>query len=308
MLDALLDGAERARARVNAWFVEHEEGITLFVVMVGVLSEVVPRAGDLADEWQDGPWRHLLTTIELGDALGLLVRLAGADDAVEELLEAVLADPAVVDELSQGLNQAPLTDPLRQQISHGLGLLQQHDYVIAVPALIQALEGAFWHVAEQKRLIWRDGNTMRRTTRDGTLGKPVGGVEAVLGLLDLDASYLTFMRRLVFGGRGHRFRHGTAREGWRLEALLLVVALTTWLEMFGPTRERTYLRRAFAHSHAPLDAATGAFPALAALAEMKPDAVRPTVSALMSFAEMSPRGRVQLSGNPGVPAPGESGQ
>jgi hypothetical protein len=308
MLDAFVDGAERTRTGVNAWFLKHEEGITLFVIVVGVLSDVVPSVGDLADEWQDGPWRYLLTNVELGDALGLLVQLADKNDAVEQLLEAVLADPAVVDELSDDLDQAPLTDALRHQLRHGLHLLQEHDYVLAVPAFIQALEGAFWHIAEEEQLIWRDGDAMRRVTYDGTLGKPVRGVETILDLLDLDETYLTFAKKLVFGGRGHRFRHATAHDGWRLEALLLVVALTTWLEVFGPKRETSYLRRAFANSHAPLDAATGAFPALGALAEMKPDALRPTVTALMSFAELLRSARLRLSEGPAVIEPDGSGE
>jgi hypothetical protein len=286
MLDDLVDAAARTRAAVGSWMVEHEEGISLFFVTVLVLGDVLPSVGELVDDWRDGPWRHVLANLELTDALALLVQLARDNHAVEGLLEAVLTNPDVIGELSAELEQTPLTEPLRSQLRHGLDLLAEHDYVLAVPALIQSLEGAFWHVAEERQLIRRDGDKMRRMTADGFVGKPVGGVETVLELLDLDPAYRTFLCKLVFGGRGNRFRHGNALEGWRLEALLLLVALTTWLEHFGPSRPDSYLRRAFAGSEEPLAAVAAAFPALSALAAMKPDAIKPTLDALMMVADM----------------------
>ncbi len=53
-----------------------------------------------ADRWRDGPWGHLLANVDIGDALGLLVQLARDDDAIEELLEAVLANPVLVGEFA----------------------------------------------------------------------------------------------------------------------------------------------------------------------------------------------------------------
>jgi hypothetical protein len=289
MLDAVADGAARARAAVNQWLAEHEDGIALFVVVASLLADVMPKAGDLADEWMSGPWAHLLESVELGDALALLVGLAESNDAIEQLLEAVLARADVVQQLTADVEEAPIPEPLRHQLRHGLELFGTRDYLLAVPALIQGMEGSFWAIAEDSKLIVRDGDRMREGGTLSAAGRTIGGVESVIGLLNLDPTYSTFLRKLVFGGRGKRFRHGTAVDGWRLEALLLVIALTTWLETFGASRGEPYLQRTFTSSEAPLTAAQAAFPALKMLAELKPEAVKPTMEALMVFSQVRPQ-------------------
>lgn len=69
---------------------------------------------------------------------------------------------------------------------------------------------------------------------DGTLGKPVGGVEALFEPLALGAATSNFLTRHVYGTDGHRYRHATAEDGWRRRSLMLVVTTVIMLQrMFG---------------------------------------------------------------------------
>jgi hypothetical protein len=280
---------DRARVAVGKWLEEHEEGIALTFVALQVVGDVLPKVKRLMDEHDEGSYQHLLAEVELSDALGVLLCLARGDEAVEEHLEAALTNPVFVDELICAVEAAPLNPPLIRQLTHGLELLKDHDYVVAVPALIQGLEGAFWHVPEERGLIMRQREKMRVVGGDGQPGKTLGGVAGALDLLDeVDPPFRVFLARLVFGGRGNRFRHGNATEGWRLEALLLVVALVGWLERFAGPGHDGYLRRAFAGRTESQLLAYSTFPALKALADMRPNYVEFAIDMVMLFAQTSP--------------------
>jgi hypothetical protein len=96
--------------------------------------------------------------------------------------------------------------------SQGWRSSKRKEHELAVPLLVIALEGAFWHLASERGVIER--NHHRRWVRKGTRHR-IDAIDAVVKLpdLDLDPDLVGFITTLTYGGAGNDFRHGTATDG-----------------------------------------------------------------------------------------------
>ena len=187
-----------------------------------------------------------------------VITIRGALEAEKRLVEksmrhgvtlTVLLGDAVKTETFQlpvreSLVVAPLTSERRAQLVQGLSYVASGDEALAVPLLINPLEGMFWSEAEERGKIVRNEKGKWRRTDNAA---PVGGLEAVLDALAPDVSddLSDFIRAVVYGGPGDRFRHGTATSGWELRAALLCFAVAGWLEFSTDFDAEQIIRSAF---------------------------------------------------------------
>lgn len=275
-----LDALRRAGTRFSDWVADHSEEIEAVLGGVAVMVAVQPRLEQLWERWGDDPeWAFLVTRLDFINGLALMVLLdEGAEGEVIEFLESALADPEFVGKLKAEMEGAPLADHHREQLGAGLDYVAKRQYVLAVPLLIVALEGAFVEVAERRDLVERAKTKIRFSADSGRSGK-VGSIEAVFGVLGLDEQLDSFLRRQVYGGRGNGFRHGTAREGWRPKALSLVVALCACLDLISESDE-TLLVEAFSAREEGVEIAQR--PVLAMVPNLGPGARASAARALAS--------------------------
>jgi hypothetical protein len=233
-------GEELQRGR--AWLVAHED-------------EIREWARDVRDRGGPGdPWRWLLDRVDAFTAIAI----RGALEAEKRLLERQLRHGVLLTELlgeavkteefqaslRDSLSVAPLTSERRAQLDQGVSYVASGDDALAVPLLLNPLEGLFWTEAEERGRIAR--NDRGKWLRTDSAAR-VGGLEAVLDALaaDVDDDLRDFIRAVVYGGPGDRFRHGTATNGWRLRAALLCFAVTGWLELRTDLDARQVVRSAF---------------------------------------------------------------
>jgi hypothetical protein len=171
-------------------------------------------------------------------------------DAVEEILERELLDAEVVDEVRSAIARSQLSSTQKRQLGRALDDLAARDYEMAVPMLMNPLEGAYWMLAERRGAIVRDRKgkwvTPERPDRPAV---PIDGVEKAMKLeqVGLPPKLLQFLTRRAYGGGGNPFRHGTATSGWRSRALFLFGALLGWLDAVGELKAQHVVRRAGLH-------------------------------------------------------------
>jgi hypothetical protein len=140
-----------------------------------------------------------------------------------------------------------LDDASRRQLQQGLTFARDHDYELAVPLLVLALEGPFWQLAVNQGLVAERGDAVFLAAKVDPNERKVTSVTEVLDLpqLSLDSGLRRFVRGLPYGRGVHRVRHGRAREGWRRRGLFLIVALAGWLEHHGGPDGNRLLQDAF---------------------------------------------------------------
>jgi hypothetical protein len=228
--------------RGYAWFKDHEREIRDW-------ARDVERRGGPED-----PWRWLMNRVDAVTAITIRGALEAEKRLVDKSLRhgvtlSLLLAEAVKTEAFQvpvrdSLAVAPLTSERRAQLVQGLAYVASGDEALAVPLLINALEGVFWTEAEERAKIFRNKKgKWRRTDNDAA----VGGLEAVLDALtpDVGDDLRDFIRAVVYGGPGDRFRHGTANSGWELRAALLCFAVAGWLELRTGFDAEQIIRAAF---------------------------------------------------------------
>ena len=207
----------------------------------------------------DDPWRYLFTKVSGNTALAMKTALelerrvtpTGHGDTLTLLLGAAISDPELLQELQTEVARAPISLVRREQLGEGLALIGTGRHHLAVPLLINPIEGIFWTAAANAGLIEQNRRgKWRCTVATSTPGKPVHGLEHVLNLLefDLDDAFRAFLKAVVYGGAGDPFRHGTATGGWQLRASFLTVALMGWLETQDRLNVGTALCSAFARA------------------------------------------------------------
>jgi hypothetical protein len=207
----------------------------------------------------DGDWAYLLDLIDPFTAISVALTLeaeARVDprfrDSIHQVLEDGLTEPTLLGELHEAITEADLPDAQKKQLHSGLDHVASQEYELAVPLLMNPLEGALFRLAESRGLVEKDRNSKwHATAASGKPGKPIRGVEAVVTLdnFDLSPAFVQFARAVAYGTPGHPFRHGTADEGWPLRAMFMVVGLVGWLEAQCKLDGRRAVRAAFIREH-----------------------------------------------------------
>jgi hypothetical protein len=183
-------------------------------------------AGQFIATWENSSLWFLIAHMEMGRtrALSRLER----DDAEEALMLAIehaVTDPSFIDALRADLSHVPfLGDAARDHLDHGLAHVGDAEWRHAVPPLLVGLEGALRATARRLNVMRSDDRYL------GPPHKPVAGAQAVLQLLDLNDDYRRFMLRRVYADADD-YRHGSAEDGERTQALLVVVGLAGWLDI-----------------------------------------------------------------------------
>jgi hypothetical protein len=202
----------------------------------------------------DDTWRWLMTRVDFFTGITIKAALEFEKRLVKKpmrhgLTLSVLLGKAVRTDAFQlparaSLGVAPLTSERRAQLVQGLSYVASGDEALAVPLLINPLEGMFWTEAEERGKIVRNNKGKWHRTDSNA---PVGGLEAVLAALapDVNDDLSDFIRAVVYGGPGDRFRHGTATSGWQLRAALLCFAVAGWLEFRADLDAEQVIRSAF---------------------------------------------------------------
>lgn len=226
------------------WLDEHPDAVTRFE------RDVRHR------QREDDAWRYLFDRVNGVTALSMQIGLVAEQrlgntrrgETVSLLLRDALADSKLLAELRHAIARAPASVAHRDQLLMGLELFESGRDHVAVPLLIQAIEGVLWAEAEREGLIERDARGKWQTTaRTSRAGRQLDGLESVLALseLPLDEKFARFLRAVVYGGDGNAFRHGTAGGGWSLRVSFLVVALIGWLEIHGLIDSHDAMHHAF---------------------------------------------------------------
>lgn len=238
-----------------AWVNSHHEDIRRWS------RDVEMRGGE------DDAWRWLFdrvspfTSMTMKGALELERRMTieklRRGQSLSLLVGRAATDPEFVTQLRRVLKSAPLTGARADQLTTALDLMQEGQDHVAVPLLINSLEGMFWTEAAERGLIVRTSSgKWHSLPGPDAPRKQIHGLEQVLDLLgaELDDALRAFLKAVVYGGSGDPFRHGTARDGWQLRAGFLVLALAGWLDMRGLMDSRVAIRGAFARSNEPQSA------------------------------------------------------
>jgi hypothetical protein len=282
---AISDAYNGFARQLGAWFEKNQDTIAAVLESMQVWAALQPEMQRLLDEWKDSEWGHLLSKLDFVNAFCLLLLLDQRDaDVIEAALEGPLTDAEFLADLDSALGSAPLSVANRRQLAKGLAFIGEHDYELAVPLLILPLEGAFWRVAQDRGLVERVKTRMHFTSASGHKpGREARGVEAIFEPLGVDEDFRAFLVRLVYGGRGHPFRHGNAEVGWRHAGLMLVIALVGWLDLYASTEDNDLLLRTFERNDQALEGALELLPPLGAVAARRPEAVETTINVLMSI-------------------------
>lgn len=222
---ALLLAVERIGA-VFRWVGEHEEDIRDFL-------KKAPRH-------RRGEWGYLLGLYGFPTRLTLMLAIEARtrfgepfDAAIGNALEAWLIEDELLADVHAAIEAAALPRATTRQLHAALDYLKAHDYELALPMLVNPLEGAFWRLAIDRGLVVEDAHG--RWVQADPPGKRIRAVEGLFPLegLALDKSQRRFLTGLAYGARGHPYRHGQAEEGYQLRGLCLFVSLLAWLELAG---------------------------------------------------------------------------
>jgi hypothetical protein len=248
LLAATAAVVERAQAAA-IWIDNHRPDIRAFG------RDVKQRGGP------DDPWRYLFTKVSGNTALTMKAALelerrltpTKRGDTLTLLLDGATSDPELLQELQTEVARAPISVVRRDQLCEALAQIGAGRRHVAVPLLINAIEGIFWTAAADAGLIEQDQHGKWQCTAGTSMpGKATHSVEHVLVLpeLGLEDAFRAFLKAVVYGGAGNPFRHGTATGGWQLRASFLTIALMGWLETQGRFSVDRALCRAFARAAA----------------------------------------------------------
>jgi hypothetical protein len=157
------------------------------------------------------------------------VMLRSDDSILLEALERVYCEPRVVEQLQEAVHAAPHLNLIQKRhLITALRWLGKKNFVDAYPPFYNGLEPAFFAIARHLGVI---DHRNRFLIRKGKATK----VDDVLSDIVEDPKFKRFLRSWIFDQRGNAFRHGdiNALVDCRRQSLLLAVALTGWLELFG---------------------------------------------------------------------------
>jgi hypothetical protein len=175
--------------------------------------------GMLLDELPFAAYDSVLTALETDDVA-----------ALDDVLRRTLTAPSFQAELRRHLADADVTAANREQLEDGLDALVAGRFAAAAALLILGVEGSLWHEAHRRGLVGPGkGGKMVGFGANGT-SRPVGGVEGLFGPLVVGETTSVFLRRHVYGGTGHPYRHARAVDGWQRQALMLTITLVTVLQ------------------------------------------------------------------------------
>lgn len=279
-LSALIAGWQ---AGLQQWVSDHHDTVIQAVVGTLVAFATVQQHLRGLERWEGTEWEHLLSRTDFIGGISLLAVL-NKDGApgVYTILEAALATSEAAPRLAASIEHAGLAESHRRQLQEGLRHVSRRDYVLAVPLLIIALEGAISLHAEQQGLVERSKGKLRFTDESGRLGY-VKGAEDLFRIEELgfDGAFREYLNRAAYGDSGNQFRHGTAVElDYRPRALALTVAVLSWVDGISdaPIHGGALAGALRRITHAQLLTATGAQPtempaSVAALAAMQVPAV-----------------------------------
>lgn len=237
---------------------------TEFIQMIeGAFRLIDENRDTIVDFWErmqtqgdEDAWRYLfdqlpaLTTISLKAALELGERIEGdqAGWAIAGILTDGLTEPQFLSEINEATGRTPMSVEKREQLKEGLRHFGGKRPHLALPLLINPLEGLFWQMAERRGLVVCNAKGKWQTTNATSKpGTPVGGLEKLIKIreLGMDPGFRRFLLGLTYGGSGNAFRHGTTEVGWQMRASCLVVGLTGYLELEGQMKAQGDIRAAF---------------------------------------------------------------
>ncbi len=215
--------------------------------MIGEHTDEITEFLESSMKHQETAWGYLLNLVDpfTGMAVSLVLeakdrlhpRLEGsAEDAAAQVVEQTLLEPQLQIEMRTAIEASNLPLAHRKQLIRGLAFVETQEHELAVPLLIIALEGAFWHLASERRAIEKTTRGQWTTTKEIKEKKhQIHAIGQLVKLtdLDLDPSLVGFIATLTYGGAGNDFRHGTATDGWRLRSTFLTAALLGWLDATG---------------------------------------------------------------------------
>lgn len=196
------------------------------------LDEACEKADRFANRWKAHRLSYLASGIVIVCRVDDIVLLEALEQeqAVEaflHLLEAVAVDGECVGGLREEVRRAPfMTQPQRVLLDAFLGHVEDREWIQASSDMYSSLEGAFWEVAIQKSVVTRDRCDPLRPS------KTWGFETMIKRLLASEAEFATWMAQAVFGTEGNPFRHGSAEDGHRRQALFGLVALAGWFQSF----------------------------------------------------------------------------
>jgi hypothetical protein len=159
-----------------------------------------------------------------------LNRREQVEAATLDALERVLREGTFIKLLCEAVEIAPyMSDYQREILTHALDHVRKGDYRLAISHLLDGLEGAIVRAAMARSIIdedrWLIGKPREKRNRRH-------GVDAIVKEMSLDQEYERFLHRGVFGKRGNAARHGNVESDERRRALLLVVAIAGWTDVF----------------------------------------------------------------------------
>lgn len=234
--------AELASSAVQ-WVDEHSEEI----------SKELSDFWEKAKRHREGEWAYLFELTDFFTGVGVMLsleakrRFAGDgrfDDSTAELIERGLREKHLIGDVRDAIGRVTLPSASARQLLAGVDYFAGGDDELAVPLLINPLEGAFWRVAAERGLIEqnRKGKWIEVATR-----RQIDSVEGLFRMpeLGVDETRRRFLTGLAYGGSGNPYRHGTAEGGYRLRALCLFAALLAWLELSGEMEATRAVREAF---------------------------------------------------------------
>jgi len=178
-------------------------------------------------------WDTLLTVPSRNFAASFLIKLKlGGEPLNLEGLAAEVLDRQVFAALEVGVDVARPPNWTQRQIVQALHYLDSDDYVLAWPLLVTAVEGLYWHEAEQDGLIDRE---TQEILRDGQpTGKRARSAPDVFKAMPMNERVRAAMSRYAFGSEANAFRHGR-RGTWgeRQQCAIWLLALIAWLDGAG---------------------------------------------------------------------------
>jgi hypothetical protein len=185
---------------------------------------------DAAGSGED--WDTLLTVPARNFTASFVIYLRLDDSFDASRFEHTLLHRKVFEALEVGIDVARPPGWTQRQIIAALRYLDAGDYVLAWPLLATAVEGLYWHEAEEKGLI--DPET-QEILRDGQpTGQKARSAQDVFKAMPITERVRAVLNRYAFGSEANAFRHGR-RGPWdeRQQCAILLLALIAWLDGAG---------------------------------------------------------------------------
>jgi hypothetical protein len=169
---------------------------------------------------------------------------SGHSETLALLVGNAVTQPSLLKTARAGLDGVGLPAFRVDQLRAGLDYVETGDQHLATPLLINALEGVFWFELKSRGLIERNQRGWWLRTKTGS---QVDSLQRALKLMpDIDDDFHAFVSRVVYGGAGNAFRHGTATSGGQVRSAFLVFVLIGWLELRGRADSKQTISAAFA--------------------------------------------------------------